>query len=241
MKLLKQIITWVSIIAVVGACVALTVIFAGKPVNANTNINGKSAYEIAVDNGFDGTETEWLASLHGVDGINGGEVFGVRIAQLTNQTSVVIGTKRVIVLDKVRNYLPTDYYGKIRVVVSINTPTNFISGSTSLSNQFLFGYTNGTTSVSTFAGAGISLRYGLEEAIAELSYANFENMKVMCEIKSYSTLGVASTAASASSKNNISYPYMQRQTLDTTQKLCIIVGDDTSLDNGANWKVEIYK
>jgi hypothetical protein len=32
---------------------------------------GKSAYEIAVDNGFVGTETEWLESLKGPDGDNG--------------------------------------------------------------------------------------------------------------------------------------------------------------------------
>ena len=32
---------------------------------------GKSAYEIAVDNGFFGTETEWLESLKGADGTNG--------------------------------------------------------------------------------------------------------------------------------------------------------------------------
>ena len=31
---------------------------------------GKSAYEIAVDNGFVGTETEWLESLKGADGDN---------------------------------------------------------------------------------------------------------------------------------------------------------------------------
>lgn len=31
---------------------------------------GKSAYEIAVDNGFDGTEEEWLESLHGEDGVS---------------------------------------------------------------------------------------------------------------------------------------------------------------------------
>lgn len=31
-------------------------------------INGKSAYEIAVENGFIGTEEEWLESLHGKDG-----------------------------------------------------------------------------------------------------------------------------------------------------------------------------
>ena len=32
---------------------------------------GKSAYEIAVDNGFVGTETEWLESLKGADGADG--------------------------------------------------------------------------------------------------------------------------------------------------------------------------
>lgn len=37
-------------------------------------IHGKSAYEIAVKNGFDGTETEWLESLRGKDGINAGAV-----------------------------------------------------------------------------------------------------------------------------------------------------------------------
>ena len=30
--------------------------------------NGKSAYQIATENGFNGTEVEWLASLHGQDG-----------------------------------------------------------------------------------------------------------------------------------------------------------------------------
>lgn len=32
---------------------------------------GKSAYEVAVDNGFTGTEQEWLESLKGRDGVNG--------------------------------------------------------------------------------------------------------------------------------------------------------------------------
>lgn len=33
--------------------------------------SGKSAYEVAVDNGFTGTEAEWLESLKGKDGANG--------------------------------------------------------------------------------------------------------------------------------------------------------------------------
>jgi len=33
--------------------------------------DGKSAYEIALDKGFEGSEEEWLNSLKGTDGING--------------------------------------------------------------------------------------------------------------------------------------------------------------------------
>jgi len=36
-----------------------------------TGVNGKSAYEIAVDHGFEGTEEEWLASLKGEQGATG--------------------------------------------------------------------------------------------------------------------------------------------------------------------------
>ena len=34
---------------------------------------GKSAYAIAVDNGFVGTESQWLASLQGEDGVIGAD------------------------------------------------------------------------------------------------------------------------------------------------------------------------
>ena len=34
-------------------------------------VDGKSAYQIAVDNGYPGTEQAWLASLHGADGAKG--------------------------------------------------------------------------------------------------------------------------------------------------------------------------
>lgn len=42
--------------------------------NADTpedGTDGKSAYQIAVDNGFDGSESEWLESLKGQDGEDG--------------------------------------------------------------------------------------------------------------------------------------------------------------------------
>ena len=42
-----------------------------KGVDYFDGVNGKSAYQIAVDNGFIGTEAEWLASLRGADGKDG--------------------------------------------------------------------------------------------------------------------------------------------------------------------------
>lgn len=38
---------------------------------SNPLARGPSAYEVAVANGFEGTESEWLESLHGEDGADG--------------------------------------------------------------------------------------------------------------------------------------------------------------------------
>ena len=43
----------------------------GNGINGKDGENGLSAYELAVQNGFAGTLTEWLKSLKGTDGING--------------------------------------------------------------------------------------------------------------------------------------------------------------------------
>jgi hypothetical protein len=52
--------------------------------NAN-GATGKSAYEVAVDNGFVGTESDWLLSLEGADGANG--VDGARAVVALNYES----------------------------------------------------------------------------------------------------------------------------------------------------------
>jgi hypothetical protein len=66
-KLLKQVTTWVSILAVVGACIAITAMFV-KPVNATQNGNGR-------------------------DGINGtdGDAFYETIQTFTQSTPAVLG------------------------------------------------------------------------------------------------------------------------------------------------------
>ncbi len=43
------------------------------PVQMQGGADGKSAYDIAVDNGFEGTEEEWLESLRGPQGTRGPE------------------------------------------------------------------------------------------------------------------------------------------------------------------------
>ena len=56
-----------------------------------TGKNGDSAYQIAINNGFVGTETEWLNSLEGVDGIdgvsNGGSVLSYSSTNLPSGVS----------------------------------------------------------------------------------------------------------------------------------------------------------
>ena len=42
-----------------------------KDIDYFDGVNGKSAYQIAVDNGFIGTEADWLTSLRGADGKDG--------------------------------------------------------------------------------------------------------------------------------------------------------------------------
>ncbi|MBQ9793106.1 MAG: serine protease [Clostridia bacterium] len=50
----------------------MVIVFAGVFL-AGCNLNGKSAYDIAVEHGFKGTEAEWLASLKGEDGQDASE------------------------------------------------------------------------------------------------------------------------------------------------------------------------
>lgn len=70
----------------------LTAVLAVVTVGCSPLARGKSAYEIAVDNGFTGTETEWLESLQGAKGQNGldgkdGENFneGYTVVDLYNE------------------------------------------------------------------------------------------------------------------------------------------------------------
>ena len=60
---------------------------AKEVVDVHRGLQGKSAYEVAVDNGYEGTEEQWLASLKGGDGDPGAAAgFGEVLASVDNNT-----------------------------------------------------------------------------------------------------------------------------------------------------------
>lgn len=80
--------------------------------------NGKSAYEIALDNGFEGTETEWLDSLKGDNGKDGKSISSIIkddnnniIVTFTDGTTQTIGELSV---DIQGDFLTEDGFGNLR-------------------------------------------------------------------------------------------------------------------------------
>lgn len=83
-----------------------------------TITNGKSAYEIACDNGFDGSEEEWLESLKGEDGKNGKSIISIEkdvnnniIATFTDGETQNIGQLNI---DVQADFLTEDGFGNLR-------------------------------------------------------------------------------------------------------------------------------
>ena len=79
---------------------------------------GKSAYEIAVDNGFVGTETEWLESLKGEQGKDGRSITGITtdennniIVTFSDNTTQNIGQLNI---DVQADFLTSEGFGNLR-------------------------------------------------------------------------------------------------------------------------------
>ena len=73
--------------------------------------NGKSAYEIAVENGFQGTVQEWLDSLKGQNGKNGsdGKSYTYESSYDMWQTAVELGEYSGTYLDFIKNEIGVNY------------------------------------------------------------------------------------------------------------------------------------
>lgn len=61
----------------------------GQPLSID-DIKGLSAYEVALQNGFGGTEAEWIESLHGASGKNGNDGIGVSSSIINNNGELII-------------------------------------------------------------------------------------------------------------------------------------------------------
>lgn len=129
---------------------ALTLSFAGcQPL-----VSGKSAYQIAVDNGFVGTEAEWLESLRGDRGANGldgkdGENFnaGYTLKQVYDELVLNSGYQ-----GSFEDFIFELYGDKSDPTVS---DTKVIAGAYKSACSIIAGYTSITGSYSYGAGAGV--------------------------------------------------------------------------------------
>lgn len=99
--------------------------------------DGKSAYEVAIENGFTGTEGEWLASLKGTDGVSP----TVTVTTIENGNKIDItdkdGSHSFNVMNGVDGYSP---------VVSLETTTNGTTVTiTDKNGNHVFEIENGTS------------------------------------------------------------------------------------------------
>lgn len=89
--------------------------------------DGKSAYQIAVENGFVGTEAEWIESLKGADGQDGKNY----------QVEIVESTETTVELQ------PNKFY-KFGEITELNLTLAEITDNTQL-NEFMFEFVSGET------------------------------------------------------------------------------------------------
>lgn len=141
---------------------------------------GKSAYEIAVDNGFEGTEEEWLASLKGTNGKDGadgadGEDAQVSITDIYN-TAVSNGYTGTF-LEFIKEYLSEDdrlsYAMNYSLLSSVSITSTF-----TITTQNMFGQIS--TSTSSASGSGVIYEINKESGSAyiitnyHVVYSNYQ-------------------------------------------------------------------
>ena len=109
-----------------------------KGVKGDNGTNGLSAYEIAVNGGFVGTESEWLASLVGADGADGAD-----------GTSVVVDPSKIaylsVQLEDKRNSI--DLVNKLIILYSFSSYINFSDdlGNSAVTSDYVLDYSAFTT------------------------------------------------------------------------------------------------
>ena len=78
-KIFSTVVSIISFILMAVCVVCIIINTKKEPQPGDTGQDGKSAYEIAVANGYKGTEQEWLQSLVGSRGESGISVVDVKL------------------------------------------------------------------------------------------------------------------------------------------------------------------
>ena len=110
-----------------------------------TGANGLSAYQVAVANGYNGTQTQWLASLVGAQGASGNSnLFDnpTNVILLDNSTSYTVPVGKIA---RISNFLFNDKLADLGTnkvsMININNSNVFLGGGPSYidgSNQYRF-------------------------------------------------------------------------------------------------------
>lgn len=131
---------------------------------SNKGENGLSAYEIAVKNGFEGTEEEWLSSLKGTNGTNGldGEdASSITVNELYDE-SVKNGYSGTF-LDFVKEYLSSDESLSYQMNESLLNVVS-ITSTWNVKTYNMFGQTS--DSQTSAAGSGVFYQLDKEQGNA---------------------------------------------------------------------------
>lgn len=170
---------------------------------------GKSAYEIACDNGFVGTEEEWLASLKGTDGTNGSDGADGKDGEDSTETISSIYDAAVsngytgTFLEFVKEYLSDDdllsYSMNYSLLSSVSITSTF-----TITTSSMFGGTQ--TSTSTSSGSGVIYEINKESGSAyiitnyHVVYSNYQtsnngiSTNISCYIYGYESSDYAISA-----------------------------------------------
>ena len=117
-----------------------------KYIDNKPSSDGKSAYDIAVENGFTGTETEWLASLKGKDGNDGKSITSITkddnnniIVTFSDGTTENIGQ---LAIDVEADFLTETGFGKLRYYNGVlqyynNTTSSWVDTSITPDNIYI--------------------------------------------------------------------------------------------------------
>ena len=119
---------------------------------------GASAYEIAVSNGFVGTEADWLASLAGTDGANGASAYDIWIA---NGGS---GTEQDFLNQIDNSTIDFSPYAQLSGA-NFSGPVGVNGGTVDANNQFAFYGTNFLLN----SGSDINMKFNKNAAVNDAS------------------------------------------------------------------------